>query len=125
MHVYSREANRIGEARMAAGLTQQQLADYIGTTTVSIFNWERGRQEPKASVLVAMSNATGRSIEYLLGLEEPDGEALDADGRKLAGYWSQLNTMGRARLLDYARMLSCMPESTSSKSGGVSAISAG
>ena len=125
MHVYSREANRIGEARTSAGLTQQQLADTIGSTSVSIYNWESGRQEPKASVLVAIANATGRSLEYLLGLEEPEGGALDADGQKLAGYWAQLNMMGRARLLDYARMLSCMPESTSSKGGGVPAVSAG
>jgi len=78
MAVYERKNNRIGEARDAAGLTQQQLADYVHASVVSIFNWESGRQEPKASVLAAMSDATGKSIEFLLGPGRakggPDGQ---------------------------------------------------
>ena len=123
MAVYERTNNRIGEAREAAGLTQQQLADYVNASVVSIFNWESGRQEPKASVLAAMSAVTGKSIEYLLGIDEPRAvKDIQGDDARLFGYWEQLNVMGRAKLLEHARMLSLMPENVSEKNRRVSSI---
>jgi transcriptional regulator with XRE-family HTH domain len=35
--------SRVAEFRQKAGLTQKQLADLIGTTVITVANWERNR----------------------------------------------------------------------------------
>jgi putative transcriptional regulator len=45
----------IRELRMRAGLTQAQLAARLGCTPSTVYNWEKGKNEPKASQLRAMA----------------------------------------------------------------------
>lgn len=46
-------------ARLAAGLTQGQLAKMIGTTQAMICRWERGERTPKLSSLQRLATALG------------------------------------------------------------------
>ena len=53
-------------ARRAAGITQQQLAERLGTTQSVISRWERGHDEPRLSTLAAIARATGRRLNVEL-----------------------------------------------------------
>jgi transcriptional regulator with XRE-family HTH domain len=52
---------RLKEARLRAGLSQTQLAAYLGVTQVSVCNWESGTAQPRPS--------TRRKITEILGIE--------------------------------------------------------
>ncbi len=53
----------IRELRRAAGMTQLELAVRVGVTPVTVYNWERGRYEPKASQLRALAHVFGVSMD--------------------------------------------------------------
>lgn len=56
----------ITAARMAAGLTQGQLAEAIGCTQKDVSRWERGVFSPRVDALVKMASALGCSLEDLI-----------------------------------------------------------
>ena len=49
----------IRELRETAGMTQLQLANRIGVTPSAVYNWETGRNEPKASQLRLVAEVFG------------------------------------------------------------------
>jgi len=53
----------IREFREQAGITQLQLANELGVTPSTVYNWERGRNEPKASQLKAMATLFGVTMD--------------------------------------------------------------
>jgi transcriptional regulator with XRE-family HTH domain len=59
----SQVSNRIGAnlkaARKAAGLTQRQLAERIGTDSFQVSRWERGANRPQDDTLQALAFALG------------------------------------------------------------------
>ncbi len=55
----------IRELRETAGLTQLQLAHELGCTPSAVYNWERGRNEPKATQLRAMARVFGVSMDVI------------------------------------------------------------
>lgn len=55
----------IRELREAAGLTQVQLAHEVGVTPSAVYNWERGRNEPKASEVRSMARRFGVSMDAI------------------------------------------------------------
>lgn len=59
-------ASPIAAARMAAGLTQAQLAEKIGCTQKDISRWEHGVYTPSAAYAVSLANALGCSVEQLI-----------------------------------------------------------
>ncbi|HMM42007.1 MAG TPA: helix-turn-helix transcriptional regulator, partial [Thermomicrobiales bacterium] len=57
----------------AAGLTQFELAVKVGVTPATVYNWERGRYEPKATQLRALARVFDVSmddIDFESALEE-------------------------------------------------------
>lgn len=58
----------IKQARGAAGLTQVDLADKVGTTQSAIARWERGATEPSFSKVLEILEVCGVTFE-LGGLE--------------------------------------------------------
>ena len=65
--------------RSGAGLTQQQLADKLGVTHISVSRWETGRSEPSSSAIAAISNYFNVSADYLLGKAKTDNSKNDVD----------------------------------------------
>jgi transcriptional regulator with XRE-family HTH domain len=57
----------IAQARLQAGLTQQQLADKLGTTQRVITYWEREAVGLRADQLAKLAEALGVSADYFLG----------------------------------------------------------
>ncbi len=54
-------------ARKSAGLPQSRVAAAAGVSTTQYQNYEYGKSEPTAGVLIALSNYFHVSIDYLTG----------------------------------------------------------
>ncbi|MGY6517520.1 MAG: helix-turn-helix domain-containing protein [Lysobacteraceae bacterium] len=71
----SNRAQRIREARRSAGMSQEELARACGVTTSAVAQWEsrsaRIRTVPSTAHLLCISQATGRSVDWLSGLAPP------------------------------------------------------
>lgn len=59
-------SDRLSVRRKELGLTQQQLADMVKKSSVSVFKWESGQTEPKGASLFALSKALRCSPTWLL-----------------------------------------------------------
>jgi transcriptional regulator with XRE-family HTH domain len=53
----------IRELREERGQTQLDLAVAVGVTPATVYNWERGKYEPKASQLRALARYFGVSMD--------------------------------------------------------------
>ncbi len=51
--------------RLERGWTQLGLANLLGVTPSTVFNWERGKFEPKASQLRALAQIFGVSMDEI------------------------------------------------------------
>jgi len=58
---------RVKDARIEKGLTQKDLADYLGRTAASISDLERGKVQVTASDLYKISIYLKKPIEYFFG----------------------------------------------------------
>ena len=72
---------RLVELRQAAGLTQMELAERIGTTHSNIGFWEISGTAPRGEVLPALARALGVSVDVLLGVTPPKAKPQPAKGR--------------------------------------------
>ena len=57
---------KLKEARLAAGMTQQDLANVLGCKVKDVSRWENGHVEPKALTLKKMAQALGCSMDDLV-----------------------------------------------------------
>lgn len=69
--------SRLREARVAKGLTQQQLADRCGVPQQHIARWESDTHEPKARTAVRISEVLGTTVKALWPAAEPAGQETD------------------------------------------------
>jgi DNA-binding XRE family transcriptional regulator len=60
------EMMTIRELRERAGLTQFELAVAIDVTATTVFNWEKGRSEPRASQVRAMAKLFNVSMDVIV-----------------------------------------------------------
>ncbi len=67
----------IRELRQERGWTQLELANRVGVTPSSVYNWESGKFEPKASQLRALARAFAVSMDEIDfgGGEDEGGKA--------------------------------------------------
>lgn len=65
--------DRIKEARLRAGLTQEELAKMVGVTKGSIANYETGVSVPKVECLYPLMAALGVDANYVYGVTPDDG----------------------------------------------------
>lgn len=64
--------SKIKAARVAAQLTQEQVAEALGVTRQTLSNWENGKTYPDIVSVIKMSDLYGVSLDHLLkGKEEP------------------------------------------------------
>ncbi|WKZ39858.1 MAG: helix-turn-helix transcriptional regulator [Anaerolineales bacterium] len=69
--------SRIRAARSEKGLTQKDLADYLGKTQATISDLERGKVQVSASELYDIASYLNKPIEYFYGEEIGDKEIQD------------------------------------------------
>lgn len=72
----------IREARLRAGLTQQELAERTGTTQSAIARWESGQTRPAVETVARLVRACG--FELNLRITEPDPSEVSLIERNLA-----------------------------------------
>lgn len=58
--------NRLREARIAAGLTQEQLGFAVGVTKSSVSAWENEREAPAFKLLPILCQTLARSLDELI-----------------------------------------------------------
>lgn len=66
---------RIREEMIRSDLSQEQLAERVGVSAVSMSRYVNGTRNPKGNILVKIALELGVTPEYLLGtqgLERPD-----------------------------------------------------
>ncbi len=61
---------RIKEARKGKHLTQEELAQMIGVSKVTICYWEKDIKKPSTKNLILLSKQLNTPIEYLIGNDE-------------------------------------------------------
>ena len=71
-------AYQVARLRILRGLTQQQLAERVGTRQPSIARLESGREEPKLGFLRRVAEALGARLEVRIVPLEETGAASKA-----------------------------------------------
>jgi len=61
--------DRLLEARLMRGYTQDELGEMIGYPKLQISRWENGRNIPNSDALARIAHALDVSADYLLGLK--------------------------------------------------------
>jgi transcriptional regulator with XRE-family HTH domain len=97
-----RSADLIREARLRAGLTQQELAERTGRERSVIARWEQGAVAPSIETLVDLVRACGFDLPLELVPYEPSDEerlrknALLSPERRLERYLRTRTRAGRS-----------------------------
>ena len=63
---------RIKEKRKEQRLTQQELAEKVGVSLMTVLRWEKGERTPNTSIMNRLAEALNTSVEYLMGLQDRD-----------------------------------------------------
>lgn len=71
------------EARRRAGLSQQDLAERLGTTQSVITRWETGKRSPTFETVVRAVRACGLELAVTLGAPDPDHDLFIRENRRL------------------------------------------
>ncbi|MBQ3507217.1 MAG: helix-turn-helix transcriptional regulator [Clostridia bacterium] len=72
---FSHMGENIASLRRAAGLTQELLADRLGVTSQAVSKWERQLSCPDVSLLPAMADVFGVTIDELFVSLDDDTES--------------------------------------------------
>lgn len=56
------------DLRESVGLTQEQVAEYIGVTQATVSGWESGRQNPRVGKWSALAELYDCTVEALLSV---------------------------------------------------------
>ena len=83
----------IREAREQAGLSQRELAARIGVAANTLHGYETGKHDPKSAHLAKIASACAVTVDFLLGLPQPDGP--DPEALALARRVGALDPRGR------------------------------
>ena len=68
--MYTFKNNRIAELRKNLGLSQRQLAKFVGTSQANLARWEQGLNEPSIIECWKIADFFEVSIDYLCGKAE-------------------------------------------------------
>jgi len=62
--------SRLRSARFWAGMSQEELADAVGTTRETISSLERGRSTPSVTLACALAHELSLTVEELFAADE-------------------------------------------------------
>lgn len=66
------------EFRIAKGLTQKAVADYIGCSSVVYSRYETGDREPSLDILIKIADCFEVSLDDIIGRQKPNSDKLTA-----------------------------------------------
>ena len=69
------ERKTVRELREANGITPVQVSAHMGVALATVYNWESGKHEPRASQLRALAELFGVRMEEIAipGVDTQDG----------------------------------------------------
>ena len=85
----------IKESRLAAGLTQLQVAEALGRPQQTVANWELGRSQPDANTLFSLFGVLGRSVDEAFGFSTKKAPALSGEALTVARGYDGLDRHGK------------------------------
>lgn len=102
---------KIKELREEKKVSQQTVADAIGTSCRNIGRWENSENEPTSSFLIALANYFECSIDYLVGRSDDFGiietnADLSTSESELLVLFRSLPEVRQETLLDTMRAMS-------------------
>lgn len=104
-------AERIRERRKQLRISQEDLADVLGTTQSQISRYEKGENDPTGEILAALASALETSADWLLGLTDDVARPvtsksdLSEDEKQLLEIYRRKSPEVRRKVLDVARVL--------------------
>ena len=102
---------RIGEQiknyRKTAGLTQEQVANYLGVSTPAVNKWEKGSNMPDISILVDIADYYDISIPEIINGERKS-EIMNEEERKIAKTMSDYATTEKEKIFKEMKIQSIM-----------------
>ena len=104
---------RLYELREEYNLTQDDIARAIQTSRTNIGRWEKGINEPTASLIIALADFFQCSIDYLLGRSDDFGNvtiknspsSLTSEEQELLNNYRSLPAPERAQASEYVNFL--------------------
>ena len=101
---------RLASVRVAAGMTQQGVADALGISVQAYQNYEYGKRDVKGTTLAKLAGLFGCTVNYLLGIDSfanrPEEDPLR---RQVTECYDAMNQRGRATLASGARSMALDP----------------
>lgn len=106
---------RLRELRKAQGLTQKELARAAGVQQGAVGKWERGENQLKLTEAAIFADLLDCSVDDLIGREPRELSYESRQHERLETSWALLNQSGKAKLLEYARLLTMDANNTSKR----------
>ncbi len=100
--VRERLRQRIEYAVNQSGLSRKQVAESLGVSQVSVYNWISGKNAPDFEMLVRICDLFNVSLNAIYGLEPMETDERDMVREQLFKCYDQLNLTGRMKLADLA-----------------------
>lgn len=100
--------------RDSLNMTQEEFGKSIGLAKSTYNNYETGVREPKSDFWIAIAQKYNVSIDYLMGLENPQNEAQPAptngdglaeDDKRIIEFLHQLTPENRERVFEIIKAL--------------------
>ena len=97
-------SQRLARLRKAAGMTQKELADELGTEQSRISNYESGRIRISVDILARLTKILGVSADVLLGVKPGRKKPAQRDRR----LWNRLENLEKLPKRDRDTLVSIM-----------------
>lgn len=81
---------KLKEARLNAGLKQEELAKQLGVSRQTISSWENDRSYPDLGSAVKLSNLYGRSMDEMLRSDDAVLNAFEDLAKKRRAFWQRM-----------------------------------
>lgn len=100
--------------RDSLNMTQEEFGKSIGLAKSTYNNYETGVREPKSDFWIAIAQKYNVSIDYLMGLEDPEnedqpaptnGDELAEDDKRIIELLHQLTPENRERVFEIIKAL--------------------
>lgn len=99
-------SRRISDRRKSLKMSQEDLAELIGTNQRQISRYETGENDPSAEVLAAIARALETTPDWLLGFSHDSGKSdLTSEERQLLAIYRRKTPEKRRQALDVVRVL--------------------
>ncbi len=97
-------SERLKQARIRCGYTQQQVADFMEITNSTYCGYETGKRQPDVAKIKMLSKILKTSGDFLLetGYEEKEVKNKDPQLEKIIHCYNEMDDMGREILADQA-----------------------